>query len=683
MDHKSNNIYIISLASISCIALIFEGIALGWEFWVSPLIVIGTIALWVMHIIEKPGENIREVCYLLYAMMAVFFHGVHETSFVDIAIVTAFVMVAYSLMDHPYMMNLLLAEYFLLLVIQIWLGITRHSIVFDFLNISRACLHLFAVVSIFRGCLKSINGRRSFKDELDSRDAYIDASDRDIDDFLSNISHELRTPVNVVSGMADLLIKKNVGDEPEAIKDAGIRLSNQIEDIQDYTETRRDSMIMEEENYMSTSLINDVVTNFRMSAGNTGLELIVDISPDVPTMMYGDIKKLHKVFRHLMGNALKFTRQGGIYVKMYTERMDYGVNLCIEVTDTGIGMSRKALAAASHGLYQANKKRNRSSGGVGLGLSIVYGFVHRMNGFIKIESEPRKGTTVRVTIPQKVVNPAPCMMIRNDFEGDILFHVRSDKYRVAKVRDFYRSMATNLASDFRLPLYPAETIKDIEKLRKTLNVTFIFMGKEEYEENPEYFDEISKGDIVVAVSAEHGFAPNPGSRVLVMPKPLYAYPVIKILNEGLSASDIELGESYERPELEGIRALVVDDEPMNLVVATGLFKDYGMIIDTAESGKAAIAKFRDNHYDVIFMDHMMPEMDGVEAMHRIRLVAEETGRPVKVVALTANVVSGAREMFVREGFDGFVGKPISLPEFERVMSRVLSGAKSSEGGAGV
>ena len=112
MDRRNNNIYIISLVSISCIALIFKGIALEWDFWVPPLIIIGTAAVWAMHITEKPEESLREICYLIYAMLACFYHGIHETSYVDIAIVVSFVMVVYSLLDRLYMMNILLAEYF-------------------------------------------------------------------------------------------------------------------------------------------------------------------------------------------------------------------------------------------------------------------------------------------------------------------------------------------------------------------------------------------------------------------------------------------------------------------------------------------------------------------------------------------------------------------------------------------
>ena len=232
-------------------------------------------------------------------------------------------------------------------------------------------------------------------------------------------------------------------------------------------------------------------------------------------------------------------------------------------------MSRRTIEAVSEGMYQVNKKRNRSSGGIGLGLFIVYGFAHRMGGFVKIESQQKAGTTIRVTIPQKVTDPTPCLALSKAFEGDILFHVRSDKYKVPKVRDFYRYMASNLAAGIHVPLYPAQTVKEIERLMEKMNVKNIFMGQEEYEANFEYFDELSQGDIVIAVSANPGLKTSPGSKVILMPKPLYAYPVVKILNEGTDAKDIEYSDNIVKPAFRGVRALVVDDEPMNLVTYSG------------------------------------------------------------------------------------------------------------------
>ena len=681
MNYKSNEKFIVLIATIASVGLIIENFLMGWEFWIPPVIIVGILSLWYINLSDKVDPDIRESFYFAYAMLLVFYHGVHKSSFFDIAIAVLLVMATYSLLNRIYMMHALLVEFIILFFIHFINLPGGAGLSFNSLNISRILLHIFIVLMVYYINIRSINERIEDEEENRIREERTEANDESMEDFLSNISHELRTPVNVVNGMSDLLIKKGVGYEADSIKNAGVRLAYQIEDIQDYTECkRRENIFLEEDNYMSTSLINDVVTAFRLSDRAKDLELVVDLDPNVPAVMRGDIKKLHKIFRHLLENAVKFTRSGGIYVRMYAEKTEYGVNLGIEMTDTGIGMDRKAVRAVSDGMYQANKKRNRSSGGIGLGLFIVYGFAHRMGGFVKIESEKNIGTTVRVTIPQTVVDATQCLSLGASFNGTVLFHVRPDKYKVPKLRDFYRNMAANLATGVHVPLYSADTVYEVERLKEKLNVTHIFMGQEEYEENKGYFEELAKEDIVIAVSAAPDLKVPENSRIMLMPKPLYAYPIIKILNEGRNAQDIDADDREERPVFKDVKALIVDDEPMNLVVATMLFREYEMIIDTAGSGKEAIRKFRDNDYDLIFMDHMMPEMDGVEAMKLIKAAAADLDRSIPIVALTANAVSGAREMFMKEGFDGFIAKPINIADFERVMLRVLSGSDSGKGG---
>ena len=680
MNQKRTENFILLLITLACAGLTIESIMLNWEFWVPPLIIIGTILLWVMNVLSIPDYPIRRVGYLIYAMLTVFFHGVHETSLFDVVAVVALVMIGFSFFDQVYMMHLFVAEYVIIMCMQIMMAHGSGSIVFDGLNISRVILHFSVIFLIYFSCVKAISGRAEYNDSIQDMNVRIDRNEADMEDFLSNISHELRTPINVVNGMSDLLINEGVGSEANSIKKAGIRLACQVEDIQDYTECKRQKVFLEEDNYMCISLINDVVTSFRQYDNTKNLEMVVDLSPQTPTMLRGDIKKLHKIFRHLLENAIKFTRKGGVYVKMFAESTDYGVNLCIEMTDTGMGMSRNDIRSISEGMYQANKKRNRSSGGIGLGLYIVHGFAHRMGGFVKIESERGNGTTIRVTIPQKIIDKKPCLSLAESFEGAVLFHVRPDKYKTPRLREFYRNMAANLATGIKVPLYPADTVYEVERLKEKISATHVFMGQEEYEENKGYFEELAKEDIIVVVSAEAGFELPEGSRVILMPKPLYAYPIIKILNEGRNVTDIEDDESQERPVFRGVKALIVDDEPMNLVVATSLFKNYEMVIDTAGSGKESIRKYRDNDYDIVFMDHMMPEMDGVEAMQKIKAVAADMDKKAVVVALTANAVSGAREMFINEGFDGFIAKPINITDFERVMLRVLPEANVKGGG---
>ena len=680
MNQKNNEKFIVFVTTLAAIGLIIENILMAWEFWVPVTILIGMAALWVVSLSDRIDYGLRRTFYFGFAGLLLFYHGIHKTGFFDIALTVALVMATYSILNSIHIMNVLLLEYGVLLFIHFINLPGGDPLIYDRMTVSRILLHIAIVLLVYFTSVRLINDR--LDDEEDNRimAERIEANDESMEDFLSNISHELRTPVNVVNGMSDLLIKKGIGREAESIRSAGVRLAYQIEDIQDYTECKRGKVFIEEDDYMSTSLINDVVTSFRMNDNAADLDLVVDLKPQVPTMMRGDIKKLHKIFRHLLENAVKFTRHGGVYVKMYTENTDYGVNLCIEMTDTGVGMDRTAMRSVTEGMYQANKKRNRSSGGIGLGLFIVYGFAHRMGGFVKIESEKGNGTTIRVTLPQKVVDARPCLLLKDSFDSAVLFHVRPDKYKVPRLRDFYRGMAANLATGIHVPLYPAETVYEVERLKEKLNVSHVFMGQEEYEENRGYFEEIAKEDIVVAVSADPGFKLPEGSRVMLMPKPLYAYPIIKILNEGKDAQNIGSPESIKKPVFDGVRALIVDDEPMNLVVASSLFREYKMVIDTAGSGKESIKKYRENDYEIVFMDHMMPEMDGVEAMKQIKASARDLGRNVAVIALTANAVSGAREMFIQEGFDGFIAKPINIADFERVVSRVLSGRIADKGG---
>ncbi len=675
MNERNNEKFVVVVANLASAGVVIENTLLSWEFWVPFVVLIGMLTLWPVCLSERIPADIRQIYYFGYGLLILFYHGVHKTSFFDVALIISFGMATYSIFNRVYMMNILL-----LLFVVIWvvhfsgLSVVKDT-AYSRLGVSRILLHAMIVVFLYYINVRTINHRLEAKASEAEKDRLLEANEVDMEDFLSNISHEFRTPVNVVNGMTDILIKRNAGSEAYSIKDAGIKLAYQIEDIQDYTECKRKKVLLEEDNYMSTSLINDMVTAFRLLDNSKGLELVVDLDPKTPSMLRGDIKKLHKIFRHLLSNAVKFTKQGGILIRMYTEeteKQDNRVNLCIEVTDTGIGMDHRTRHSVMKGMYQLDKRRNRSSGGIGLGLYIVYGFAHVMGGSVKLESQKRVGTTVRVTLPQTVADAKNCLALSKEYSGDILFHVRSDKYKVPRVRDFYRSMATNLAVGIGVPLYSAETVEEVERLREKLNVKYIFMGQEEYEENPAFFDAMSKEDMVVAVSAASGFRTNAGSGAIVMPKPLYAYPAIKILNEGKDATDLEYSDNTEKPLFTNVRALVVDDEPMNLVVASGLFKEYEMLVDTAESGQEGISKYTDNDYDVVFMDHMMPEMDGVEAMKRIKNIASEQGKDTIVIALTANAVSGAKEMFIKEGFDGFIAKPIFTQDFERTMKRVLS-----------
>ena len=655
-------------------------ISLGWEFWVPPLIVGGLIAMWVLHVAQIGTWTSRENYFLIYAMLVAFYHGVHGTSFFDIVAVSTLLMATFSMVRRREFLALLLAEFFLLMIIQSVMAFVLDGNRPDSLTVFRIIFHCVVAVGVYKGLNDALKNSSRDRDELDVMYKEQQASKEEMEDFLVNISHELRTPVNVINGMSGLILKKEEREDVVSIRDAGLRLSGQIEDIQDYSEIQRGDVILEEEKYMITSLLNDIISNYQVAKPDKNIDLIVDLDPNVPAMMRGDASKISRIILHLLDNAFKFTDRGGVYLKVSSIKRDYGVNLVIEVTDTGKGMGRSDIDKISKGLYQANTKRNRNTGGIGLGLSIVYGFVRKMNGFVNIESRKGEGTTVRVSLAQSVIDPSPCLSVDREDYSSIAFHVMPDKYETSKVRDFYRLMAASMASGLRMNLYSAPDRTELDRLIQRGDVTHVFMGQEEYEAAPEYFDELSGNGMTVAVSAKEGFKVSKGSGVIVMPKPLYGCPVVRVINGDVRGSLTPGIEDERRPVLEGIHALVVDDEPMNLVVATGIFKEYKMFIDTAASGKEAIEKYAKNEYDIVFMDHMMPEMDGVEAMKHLKEVAANQGKVLKIIALTANAISGAREMFLREGFDEFISKPIHINEFERTVSKVIPRENGRKGG---
>lgn len=653
------------MAGIACILQNYFG---GWDFWVPYVVLVGMIILWWIHIAQRLDAHLRVTLYFMFAAFLLFYHGIHETSLFDISVSIALFMVTFTMADRIRFLNLILAEYAVVMGIQFWFLYDAGALGMSAFEITRIVYHIATVLTMYLFSRITVNHRVAEQERTVKWQESVDENQHDMEDFLSNISHELRTPVNVISGMTALMQKKDDSEELISIQEAGIRLAHQIEDIQDYTEIKRGELLIEEDNYMCVSLINDVVAGYNLHHKESNLELIVDLDPNTPNLLRGDIEKIHKLFRHLLDNAIKFTRRGGVYIRVFSLPQEYGVNLVIEVTDTGVGMTRAALSQVSKGMYQANKKRNRSTGGIGIGLPIVYGLVHKMGGFVKITSARRKGTTVRISLPQKVVDPAPCLSVKNGIREGVVFFIRSEKYKVPEIREFYRNMSINLAKGLGAKLYSAGDARELERLLHDLAVSHIFTGEEEYEADRELLDGLHAEGYQVIVSANPGYQATPGKGIMVMPKPLYGFPVVRILN---GETEGFLDEGAGAIHFEGVRSLVVDDEPMNLVVATGLLKEYRMQTDTAESGKQAIEKFRDGEYDVIFMDHMMPGMDGVEAMRRIRQEAAGSGRNPVIIALTANALSGAKEMFMREGFDGFIAKPIDIGEFERVMKRLL------------
>ena len=654
--------------SVFSILLIAESLLLNWEKW--PLIAItgGVFFSWFLHIQQLLNEKGRIWIYSGLIMFTFFFYGSHSTSVFDTVAVMSIVMILYTMTGMKNLITFLQVVYYITLAYG--LGLLWHEgYQFDSVIITRAMLH-FAVITAVSIIARVIIGKWTMvlnqsKSEIDT---LTDATER-LNDFLANVSHEIRTPVNAVIGLTGICIDEESDEKKlsnlKAVREAGRRVAEQIGDILDYSEIDRKQLTNNYEDYMLSSVFNDLVMEMKPYKPED-LELIIDVEPAIPSVLNSDVSKVRKILRHLILNGLKYTRQGGVYVRISMEKEPYGVNLLIEVTDTGIGMSEEDVERITDSFYQADSGRARQGGGLGIGMPIVSGFVASLGGFLMVNSKLGEGTTVKVSLPQKVTDPAGCMSVNHPEALCLGAYLHFDKFENPVVREYYNSMVKNIVSGLGVQMHRVDNTENLKKLMDSVRLTHLFIGEEEYIAAKDFLEN-NTSDITIVVVAGSGFELPKNSKARIMEKPFYCFPVVTVLNSDKDTEHTAEANMYCR----GVRALVVDDEPMNLTVARNIFNRYGMIVTTAISGQEAIDLCLQNDYDIIFMDHMMPGMDGVEAMKRISVERAKMRSYIPIVALTANAVSTAKEMFLSEGFDGFVSKPIELVELERVIKRVL------------
>ncbi len=665
----SSHMMMILSYTIFSIILIGETFVMNWEKWAVFLIIGGVVASWYMHIRQIGSDQLRPWIISLLMMATFFFYGSHTTSTFDLAIVISVVMLLYTMTGMHSLVTLCQVTYYLTMVYEL-VELYREGTGFDPLMISRTLLH-FAMVTMVGWISRTIINRwNEVLGRSEEEIKILTETTERLNDFLANVSHEIRTPINAILGMCDMSIEKE--EDPEklsrlvSIEEAGKRIGEQISDILDYSEIDKRDLANNYEDYMLSSVLNDIV-NELSSSMKKEVELIIDVEAAIPSVMNTDVGKLKKIIRHLISNGLKYTNAGGVYVHFSEIPHDYGINLCIEVRDTGIGMDAEQLEKIYDNFYKADSGRARKTGGLGLGIPIVHGFVRSLGGFMTVSSTPDVGTTVKVSIPNRVVDESECMSVADRENISLGAYLHFEKYSNPSVREYYNTMVRNIVTGLKVSMHRVDNAESLHALTDSKKLTHLFCGPEEYNGSVEFMEELARTIIVTVIADPNELDIPEGSRVRIMPKPFYCFPVVGVLNSKIDDDIVEEG----RVTFPGARVLVVDDEPMNLIVSNGMFKNYGCHVTTCESGPEAIDLCREHEYDVIFMDHMMPVMDGIEAMQRIRADQSRGKIITPIVAFTANAVSTAREMFKQAGFDGFVSKPVDRVELERVMRRLL------------
>ena len=525
--------YIMIISILGMLLMIVTAL-FQWDYWqiVCLMLGIGTICCWIIHFIQAGTAGMRVGFYTVFVLVGLLYYGGHETSLTDVPILICLFTIILSVQQDMKFIYLMASSYLVVLLWHIfgtgYVHMGMDELVFSRMILGIACT--LCAIFIARFFIRQQKRERQLRCKVEGE--LMDAK-RENERFLVNVSHELRTPINAVNGMSEIILHRELDDglraEVESIQNAGRRLYGQVSDILDYSELITDTLVVSAEDYEPLSVINDAIMGLQWHRMNQKLDVAIDIQPDMPKLLHGDAGKLKKIIQALMDNVIKFTESGGAYLYIGKREEEYGINLNIDVWDTGIGMSEEQLQKIFTHFYKGDSDIERKTGGLGLGLAIVHGMVAAMGGFISIKSKVSEGTHVHVVIPQQVVDRKASISIEKSGEFKIVCYFNSEKYVRAEIADYYASMIGHIKNAFNLNISRVDSLDSLKKMVAENPVTHVFVANWEYGMDRKYFEDLSK-KIYTIVFADESFILPENSNVHVLRKPVYLLSVINLLN---------------------------------------------------------------------------------------------------------------------------------------------------------
>jgi signal transduction histidine kinase/CheY-like chemotaxis protein len=502
--------------------------------------------------------------------------------------------------------------------------------------------------------------------------------------FLAKMSHEIRTPMNAVINLAHLIVQEKNLLPPRIlnyaleIRHAGDSLLTIINDILDLSKIEAGKLEILHENFSLTSLLEDVIVIIRTKIYDKGLQFITYIDPELPDNLIGDIVHTRQILLNILGNAAKYTSEGYIAFEVTKQKREKNkVYVQFIIRDTGIGIKDEDQQFLFSEFTQFETHLHWNIEGTGLGLAIANETVRQLGGSITMFSKYRQGTTFTVTIPIDLDGdfPHPVVSLNNIGMHNVLVYEPLPLYEQSLIRSL-----TALKVKHR----NAHNVSQLHDLMQGEKFTFVFVEAFIYDDISKILESPLQAGTQVALLCEN-FEQIRMHHVRSIVRPVNALHIANLLNntyESGSDSDIL---PFRMPQA---RILVVDDNRSNLVVAEGLLGKFECQLDFASNGKEAVRLVQENRYDMIFMDHMMPEMDGIEATEKIREMHGATKQDtyyqdVPIIALTANAVRGMKDVFLQHGMSGFLPKPIELKNLNAIVTEFIPADKQVRNMTGV
>jgi signal transduction histidine kinase/CheY-like chemotaxis protein len=547
----------------------------------------------------------------------------------------------------------------------------------------------FSILKSFSDTLGSAINRIQMEQQKNNAEAASIAKS----EFMANMSHELRTPMNGIIGFTDLVLTTNLQKTQrqylQNVQKSAYNLLNIINDILDFSKIEAGKLIIDNDNFKLDELIEETIDILAIKAQEKDLELICNIDPQIPAQFFGDPVRIRQILVNLIGNAIKFTLKGEVFITVRQESAMYEkgdkkfIDLAIAVKDTGIGIAAEKISSIFESFTQADSSTTRKFGGSGLGLTISKRLAELMNGNLHVESDYGKGSTFTLRLAMEIVNQMPAVTFAPKGKLRKVLVIDDNMTNCKLMEDIFgylnipcticyngrealqvieKAVKENkqfdlIITDNQMPemdgITLVQQIKKTTKAADTIPFTLMLSSLErttfqQEAENIGIDKFLSKpvklGELTNLLTSlfESSYSPEEEPGKITAPEKLY----------------------------QGAKVLVAEDNPLNMLLISEVLVKMGVEVIEAENGREAIDLLQEHDPEIIFMDVNMPEIDGYLATQKIRRLPQPYS-DVPIIALTADAMKEDKELCLKAGMNHFISKPFRLEEIQFIMNTYL------------